>query len=61
MHRREGSHGGDGVPAQATEPAAEHDTGRFFVVTGGPGAGKTTLMEALAARCPGRTDPRSPS
>lgn len=50
MHRREGSHGGDGAPAPASGPAAEQETGRFFVVTGGPGAGKTTLMEALAAR-----------
>ena len=26
-----------------------HDTDRFFVLTGGPGSGKTTLVEALAA------------
>jgi predicted ATPase len=29
---------------------ANPDTDRFFVVTGGPGSGKSTLVEALAAR-----------
>ncbi len=28
----------------------EVGTGRLFVVTGGPGSGKTTLIAALAAR-----------
>lgn len=50
MHRRDGSHGGDGDRATVGGPASALPTERFFVVTGGPGAGKTTLLDALAAR-----------
>jgi predicted ATPase len=36
------------IPAQ--EDFVPHRYDRFFVLTGGPGSGKTTLVEALAAR-----------
>ncbi len=38
-----------------SSPIASNDPQRFFVITGGPGSGKSTLVDALAARGFART------
>jgi predicted ATPase len=38
-----------------SSPIASNDPQRFFVITGGPGSGKSTLIDALAARGFART------
>ena len=49
MHRREGSPDGGPVASPPTLTKFGASPGRFFVLTGGPGAGKSSLVAALAA------------
>ncbi|ACR29832.1 AAA family ATPase [Burkholderia glumae] len=47
---------GQAGPVRATQARGGAAAPPFFVVTGGPGAGKSTLVDALAARGLARTD-----